>query len=352
MGAPAWLVKTGDRINDLLKLCFLGKTVPDWLIKERDWHEETMYMAHPTRMKEMADELEYYVYLQGYMPFNPFGCGKFKYCEGGRWGRAKTLPFGLALQERMCGYSGILGISAGVMGEIRDRLEWDKERRIRVFHDAGFDPIWDSEYEKLKLKPEFGDVFSDLRGRHYSIQLVGPSGIGKTYWIKKLERHFGRTLTRVKNVTTRPFREKDDKESYYLVTKDQFLTGKNNYRFLEYDDYFDMYYGSSLEEVRPILRTRNVICAMTPEGAKKWHECRFEINIIFILLKPVSEGVLVRNLGLGRRGETDLRKVKEKIAKAKDFVLPSEIRNITVPITGEDEYDEPRIFNAVRPFIK
>ena len=326
--------------------------VPKWLTRERDWFEETMYMAHPTRMKGMAEELEDFVYSRGYMPLNPFGCGRYEYCEGGRWGRAKTLPFGLAIQQRICGYSGILGISDGVMGEVRDRLEWDKEKRIRVFHDAEFDPMWHGEYERLKLKPEFGDVFSKLRGEHSFIQLVGPSAIGKTYWIKKMKKYFGSALMRIKNVTTRQFRERDDEESYYQVAKDQFLAGRENYRFLEYDSYFGEYYGSSLEEVKPILRFRNAICAMTPEGAKKWHECRFEINVIFILLKPASEGVLLRNLSLGRRGETDLQKIKERLEKAKNFVLPSGISHITIPITGEDEYDEPRIFNAVRPFIK
>ncbi len=326
--------------------------IPEWLVKERSWFEETMYMAHPTRMKERAEELEGYVYTKGYMPFNPFGCGRYKYCEGGRWGRQKALAFGLSLQQKLCGCSGVLGISEGVLGEIRDRLRWDKEKNIRVFHDAGFDPMWDSEYERLKLRSEFGDVFSDLRGEHTFIQLIGPSAIGKTYWIKELKKHFGQLLLRVKNVTTRPFREKDDEDSYYSITKDQFLTGVKDFKFLEIDDYLNEYYGSSLEEAKPILRSCNAICAMTPRGVKKWHECRFEINLVFILLKPVSEEVLARNLGLGRRGETDPQKIMQKLAKAKDFVLPPEINHIFVPITGDDEYDRPKIFDAVKAFIR
>lgn len=334
--------------------------IPEWLLKPRIGREAGMYFAYPTRLHRLDKALGDWHYRElfktiarqnGFAPLDPFSCGDFEDWEGGFMQRADTLDWTMYMQRWFKdGWSGCGGISEGVLRELRDRLSWDSERRIRVFY--GNDPLWDSEYERLKLRSEFGDVFSDLRGRHSLIQLVGPSAIGKTYWIKKLKKYFGDDLTRVRNVTTRLLREKDDEESYYLVNKDQFLTGVKNFRFLEYDNYFDEYYGSSLEEVKPILKTCNAICAMTPEGAKKWYECRFEINIVFILLKPVSEEVLARNLSLGRRGETDPQRIKERLAKAKDFVLPPEISHITVPITGEDEYDRPRIFEAIGSFIK
>ena len=77
-------------------------------------------------MKERAEELEGYVYTKD-MPFNPFGCGRYKYCEGGRW-EGKSAGFRLISSAKLCGCSGVLGISEGVLGEIRDRLRWDKEK--------------------------------------------------------------------------------------------------------------------------------------------------------------------------------------------------------------------------------
>ncbi len=321
--------------------------IPEWLAKERTWLDMTMYIAHPTRLKERGGEMEEFVHRLGFAPVNPFGCGKYEYFEGGIMGRPRTLDFGLAVQQMICGHTGVLGISDGVMGEVKDRLKWDKEKRIRVFHDAGFDPRWDEEYERLSLK--YGDLFSELRGNNHLIVLVGPSAVGKTYWIERLKQYYGKNLERVKNATTRQPRDGNDKKYYYIVGKELFIQRALDKVFLETDHYLDDYYGSSLDEIKRVLRFHSGIFAMTPSGAAELYKCRFEINAHFILLAPAGDSVL--RVNLGRRGISDEVRQAVYMGKAKDFTLQQNIPYQVFPITGT-EHDKEKIFSIIETILK
>ena len=314
--------------------------------------QSMMYLAHPTRIwKEYGSErMMQFARKKGFAPVNPFLCGDFKDFEGGIVGREGTLDWTLYLQ-RGCYWSGYFGISEGVMRELQDRLKWDKEKRMRVFHedDKGepFDEKWEQEYEVLKNK--YGDLLAELRGDNYLIALVGPSAVGKTYAIEKLISEFGSKLKRVKNVTTRPPRDDQDKKYYYLVTKDQFLERMHNSDFLEHDEYLDNYYGSSLDKIKQVLRQANGIFAITPRGAEELYKCRFEINVLFVILQPESDAVLKQNLE--RRGILDKQKQLIYIEKAKDFKLPESIPHQILKMTSTKS-DKQRILDLLGPFLK
>ena len=323
--------------------------IPDWLKREKTWREMVMYVAHPTRLRALGDKMEEFVYKEGFCPINPFGCGKFEHFEGGIMGRPRTLEFGLAIQQQLTGNTGVLGISNGVMGEIRDRLNWDKEKNIRVFRDAGFDPLWDEEYERLKIKPEYGDVFSELRGPHQLFVFVGTTAVGKTYWIEQLKQKLGKKIRRVKNVTTRQPRGGNDRDYYHFVSKEDFLRGKENYRFFESDTFRGEFYGSSLNEIRRILHSSSGIFALTPKGVKELYKCRLEVNLNIILFKPASGDILMKNLQ--RRGISDPQKIREALDAEKEFDLPKEISHKTVYLSGTDN-DGCAVMDAVVPFLK
>lgn len=320
--------------------------VPDWL-KPKTGKDRLMYLAHPTRKMEQGRRLKDFAKSRGYSPIDPFDLGED--LEFGLVGRSATLELDLLVQ-RGCGVTGVFGISDGVMGEVRDRLSWDSEKNIRVFRkdDQGeFDERWDEEYERWKKK--HGDVLAELRGTHTLIALVGPSAVGKTYWSEILKSHFGSSLERVKNTTTRSPRDERDQNYYHRVSREIFEVGIQNHAFLEHVNYLGEYYGSSLDEAKKVLRASNGIFALTPEGAKAFHECRLEINLAIILLRPESESVLVKNLK--RRGETNAEEVARKLKKAKDFVLPKEVAHRVVTVTGT-RYDEAKIFEAINPLLK
>jgi len=320
---------------------------PIWLVKDKSWRDMTMYLAHPSRIRQFGVKMEQFAYERGFSPVNPFGCGDFKYFEGGRMGRVKTLEFGLAVQRRLCGYTGVLGISDGVMGEVKDRLVWDSQKNIRIFHDAGFDPMWDGEYNRLKSV--YGDLFAELRGSRQLVVFVGPSAIGKDYWMIQLRNKFGSKIQRIRNVTTRHPRDARDAESYYFVHKDIFLKGRETGAFFESDSYLGEYYGSSLEEIRRVLKFSNGAFALTPGGARELHKCRFEINMKFILFKPTSDAVLFKNFE--RRGIKDQQKIKKLLEEAKLFELPDEVDHKTIRLTGTDS-DKVAVFDAVSSLIK
>lgn len=329
--------------------------VPDWL-KSKMGTARLMYLAHPHRMKSMGDVFEDWAIAHGYEPVNPFAFergrdGKFqdKNVEDGLVGRKAILKLGLYLQ-RPCGGTAAFGISEGTLGEVTDRLEWDLEKNIRVIYSPGpdlppFDPKWEEEYERLNA----GSVFTALRGKNRLIGLVGGRLVGKTYAIKKAINQFGDKLKRVRTVTTREPRNEQDKKDYYFITKEQFEVGVKNCAFLEYDDPFGQYHGSSLDEIKRVLRSTNGIFAITPEGAKALYQCRFEINISFVILKPESD--LVLKINSGRRNILDPDEQKECIEKAKDFILPDSIPHQVLTMTST-KADKERILDLIGPLLK
>ena len=311
-----------------------------------------MYVAHPTRFWHAgkSDRVVEFARKKGFAPVNPFLCGDFKDFEGGLVGRDATLEWTLHLQ-RGCYWSGYFGVSDGVMRELADRLKWDKEKRMRVFYEdddgVPFDPQWEAQYEVLKNK--YGDLFAKLRGRNRMIALVGPSAVGKTYWIERLmQRHPG-ILRRVKNTTTRPPRDERDRHYYNRVRVEQFLEGVKNLEFLEHDKYLGHHYGSSLSEIRRVLQGYNGIFAITPNGALELNRCRFEINVSIVLLRPASEEVLLKNFQ--RRGEEDGAKLSESIRRAKEFVLPDHIQHHVLELTGT-KADEERVLGLISLLLK
>lgn len=311
-----------------------------------------MYLAHPTRIWKSvgSDRIIRFARDKGFAPVNPFSCGDFMDFEDGLVGREGTLQWTLHLQ-RGCYWSGYFGISDGVMRELQDRLRWDEEKRIRVFYedDAGvpFDPEWEAQYEILAKK--YGDLLAKLRGPNRMIALVGPSAVGKTYWIERLMQDHPDILRRVKNTTTRPPRDERDGHYYNRVSEKQFLEGVENMEFLEHDNYLGNYYGSSLSEIKNVLQSHDGIFAITPKGALELYKCRYEINVSIVLLRPANEEVLLKNFK--RRGEKDMAKLAESIRRAKEFVLPGHVKHHVLELTGT-RTDEERVLGLMRSLLK
>lgn len=104
--------------------------------------------------------------------------------------------------------------------------------------------------------------------------LVGPSGVGKTSYAKRLVEKHGFALPTV--VTTRQ-RRADDNKHYQYVTKSAFVEMVNSGSFLEWDRYSDYYYGTLAQSVEEVIGSKDycgVILDLTPTG------CRRVINAI------------------------------------------------------------------------
>jgi guanylate kinase len=186
---------------------------------------------------------------------------------------------------------------------------------------------------------------------HTLVVLVGPSAIGKTYWIDTLIERYAGKLRRVRNTTTRAAREAQDATAYRTVSREEFERGIADNMYLEWDTYLDEYYGSSLGEITTVLKETHGIFALTPSGAQALHENHCSnVRMAIILLAPASTAVLVQNFV--RRGITDKAKQAQLIAAAEAFTLPSDMLYATVLITGDSKKDTLRfddLFSTLLP---
>ena len=113
--------------------------------------------------------------------------------------------------------------------------------------------------------------------------LVGPSGVGKTSYARRLVKKYGFALPTV--ITTRQ-RRSDDGENYQYVSESTFLKMVNSGSFLEWDRYSNYYYGTLARSVEEIIGSEHhcgVILDLTPVGCQKVKEVIPSAVIIALL---------------------------------------------------------------------
>lgn len=133
------------------------------------------------------------------------------------------------------------------------------------------------------------------------IVLSGPSGAGKGTICKELLKENKYWLS--VSATTRTIRSGEvDKESYYFLTRDQFLNRIEKKDFLEYAEVYGNFYGTPKSNVLEKLgKGEDVILEIDIQGALKVKESYPEGVFIFIL--PPSMEELKKRIS-GRGSET------------------------------------------------
>jgi len=100
------------------------------------------------------------------------------------------------------------------------------------------------------------------------ICFVGPSGVGKTSYAKRLMKKYNFIFPSV--VVTRKQRSDDD-ECYLYVNESTFIEMVNSGRFIEWDKYSNYYYGTLLQSVEEIKRLgyhSGIVLDLTPNGCR------------------------------------------------------------------------------------
>lgn len=108
-----------------------------------------------------------------------------------------------------------------------------------------------------------------MRIKCRTVCLVGPSGVGKTSYARRLVNTRGFALPSV--VTTRQ-RRSDDDGRYRYVTDPIFAKMVDSGQFLEWDKYSHYRYGTLRESVEEIInsgRFSGIILDLTPTGCQK-----------------------------------------------------------------------------------
>ncbi|CAI5788931.1 MAGUK p55 subfamily member 7 isoform X1 [Podarcis lilfordi] len=120
------------------------------------------------------------------------------------------------------------------------------------------------------------------------VVLVGPVGVGLNELKRKLlisdTQHYGVTVPH----TTRPRRSQEsDGVEYIFISKHLFETDVQNNKFIEYGEYKNNYYGTSVDSVRSVL-AKNKVCLLDVQPHTVKHLRTLEFKPFVIFIKPPS----------------------------------------------------------------
>ncbi|XP_013931342.1 PREDICTED: MAGUK p55 subfamily member 7 isoform X3 [Thamnophis sirtalis] len=120
------------------------------------------------------------------------------------------------------------------------------------------------------------------------IVLVGPVGVGLNELKRKLlisdTHHYGVTVPH----TTRPRRSQEsDGVEYTFISKHLFETDIQNNKFIEYGEYKNNFYGTSIDSVRAVL-AKNKVCLLDVQPHTVKHLRTLEFKPFVIFIKPPS----------------------------------------------------------------
>ncbi|NQT33182.1 MAG: guanylate kinase [Candidatus Omnitrophica bacterium] len=101
------------------------------------------------------------------------------------------------------------------------------------------------------------------------IIVSAPSGSGKTTIIEKLLEGMKGAKRSVSYTTREPRRGEENNKDYIFVTKDEFMQRKEKSDFLEWEENFGHYYGTSKEQLRGALNENtDIILSIDVKGAR------------------------------------------------------------------------------------
>nr|XP_032654719.1 MAGUK p55 subfamily member 7-like [Chelonoidis abingdonii] len=148
----------------------------------------------------------------------------------------------------------------------------------------------------------------------YVIYLSGPVGVGLNELKRKLlisnTQHYGVTVPH----TTRARRgQESDGVEYIFISKHLFETDVQNNKFIEYGEYKNNYYGTSIDSVRSVL-TKNKVCLLDVQPHTVKHLRTLEFKPFVIFIKPPS----LERLRETRKNAKIISSKDEKVA-AKPF---------------------------------
>lgn len=158
------------------------------------------------------------------------------------------------------------------------------------------------------------------------IIISGPSGSGKTTLFERCLKckDIKKRLAKTVSYTTRHIRqgEKDGRD-YFFVSRKMFLYKKHAGHFLEHEQVFDNYYGTSHKQVKELLKAgKHVVLLIDVKGAAVVRKkCE---SVVSIFIKPPNMTILKKRL-MGRGSESKeivnkrLSVARLEMQKAKDY---------------------------------
>lgn len=164
-----------------------------------------------------------------------------------------------------------------------------------------------------------------------------PSGSGKTTIIRKILDEYNELVFSI-SATTRNRRGAEiDGKDYFFISEDEFLEKIENDEFIEWEKFYDYYYGTLKRFVENQLQNHHsVLLEVDVKGALKIKEKY--ANSILIFIAPPNKEVLIERL-INRKTET-----KEDLLKR--------IKRAEMELEYKDKFDYVVINNELNDAIE
>ncbi|KAG8573614.1 hypothetical protein GDO81_012464 [Engystomops pustulosus] len=194
--------------------------------------------------------------------------------------------------------------------------------------------------------PTFEEVAAYRRlanERYRLIVLVGPVGVGLNELKRKVllgdTQHYGVTVPH----TTRGKRNQEcDGVEYIFISKHLFEADIHNNKFIEYGEYKNNYYGTSIDSVRSVL-AKNKVCLLDIQPHSIKHLRTYEFKPFVIFIKPPSIERLRETRKNAKVISSKDERVSSKLFTEEDF--EEMIRSAQVMETQYGHYFDRTIVN-------
>lgn len=161
------------------------------------------------------------------------------------------------------------------------------------------------------------------KNRGELIVLSGPSGVGKSTVIAELLSHRRDIHFSVSYTTRKPRVGEQDGVNYNFVDREEFERMIRDNELLEYAEYVENYYGTSLKVIEDHLaRGVDVLLDIEVKGAAKVREKCPEAVLIFIIppsLEELSRRLHMRNTDSEAVIEMRLQKAREECRESVNY---------------------------------
>jgi len=157
--------------------------------------------------------------------------------------------------------------------------------------------------------------------------ISAPSGCGKTSLVRELCQTYS-FLEQTVSYTTRDIRSGEvDGQDYHFISKDEFIKNKKNNKFIESQNVYDNFYGTTYESIHEILASgKDAILEIDYKGMLLIKSKIPSSQSIYILPPSIEE--LEKRL-LDRGLDSD-EVIEKRVSKAKDELKYVKFADYTV----------------------